>query len=147
MPVAAVIATGGTLEIDPRVRLVALGGAPAITGSANVVSHPLPALTASGVPPGGTCQAELLAPPGDLAVFCLGPAAAPAATAYGVLWLDPQSLGVLAVRVQPASGSSALSVPVPPLLALSFGAWTLQTLSGPFTGGFRFSGPATFCLH
>ena len=67
--------------------------------------------------------------------------------AAGDWWLDPALFFVTGVAVQGAIGHTPHAIPLADDPALSFGAWTLQALSGTFAGGFKLSNAAGYALR
>ena len=128
---AVVATTGGTVDWDPRARLVSFGGAPRISGPATVRTRSLPSLRASGSWPGSYVSAEVVANPGDLAVFLASAPAAPVqAPPFGELWLDPPGIFFVTGGILGATGRLPVLMPIDHAATLGL-AVCLQAVAGP----------------
>jgi hypothetical protein len=144
----AIEADQGSVTYDPNVTLVANRPAvPPISGTAAVVRTWVPSLAARGAGPGGTVHADLFSPSGDVVLLLTSLVADPLdLPPFGRFWLDPNLFIVAGVGVVGASGHVSHSFPIASDPNLSFGAWSVQALSGTFAGGFRLSNPAAYVL-
>jgi hypothetical protein len=129
--VVAVSANDVDLVIDPTLTLVAQGGAPALGGvQRSLAWRRVPALAATGAPPGMAVTTDLYAEPGHIAALLAGPPGDPVALALGRLWLDPAFTLVVDVGYVGAGQHRAVTLPVPPDPVLRGAAVALQSLSG-----------------
>ena len=142
----AVVTTGGTLTLDPRVHLIAFGGAQRIAGPALLTLRDVPALQATGMWPGNYVTAEALARPGDLAVVLVSVPGAPLpAPPFGEVWLDVPGIFFATGAVVGATSRFALALATDPGLPLGK-ALCLQAVSGPGLD-LRLSNPVVVLLH
>jgi hypothetical protein len=111
----AVFTRGGTLTIDPLVKLVPQGAAAPITGSAQVTVRKISSIVgALGAPPGGVALVGVHSPAGDL-VFLFAGAAADRLPVppLGDLWLAPSRAFLAAVAQQGAAERVLFTIPIP----------------------------------
>ncbi len=124
IPTPAITTSGGTITIDPAVKIQSVPGAPSIAGSATVVQRALPSTRASS--DGLTLTATVHAQPGTVAIMLVGLTRNPRVNlSIGDLWLGTPN-GVLAIGVILTTGSHTMKTPIPPV---SLGTMlTLQSL-------------------
>lgn len=112
LPAPAITATGGTIHVDPVVRLGPANGAPPITGTANVVTGPVPSTRA--VVSGTQLTATVHAEPGYRSVLLGGVTLGPRLdTPFGQLWLGFPHILLDAGSV-PANGQRSVTINLPP---------------------------------
>jgi hypothetical protein len=135
-PAHAILTVGGSITVDPKVRLLPKAGGLPIGGGASVVTRPVPSLQASVVAQALTVTT--VATPGHAVHLFVGTALQPTLDLpFGRLWLDwPHFL--LGSAVVPASGVHTTKVGLPAFLPGTL--VTLQTVavSG---GGVELSAP------
>jgi hypothetical protein len=141
----AIQTLGGTVRIDPAVKLLPASGSPPVTGPGAVSFGRIPALSASGGPPGGTAKTDLYAASGELALLFAGHAADPIALGIGSLWIKPDPLMLLDASVMPGGEHQIVNVPIPNDPALAGVPIVFQSVvigAGP-----ALSTPAIVVLH
>ena len=119
-PAPAIVASGGTLVLDPDVRLNPNAGqsvALQVSG-AQVIRRQLAAVVVQNLAIGGTLQAALITIANAPSVLLLGSPAAPVSLPFGTLELDLAATVTLAVGSAPANGVITVSVAVPAGLPL-----------------------------
>jgi hypothetical protein len=130
-PVPALEATSADLVLDPTAKFVAQVGAPLISGTPKSLTwRRVPALEASGAPPGSRVTTDLYSEPGHLAVLLAGQPGDPLLLAFGRLWLDPAVSLIVDVGFQGASQHRSVTIPIPSDPVLRGAPIGLQAVSG-----------------
>ena len=115
-PLAAIIANGGTLHVDPAVAVQGTQGGPPISGSARVITRRIVSLFAAGGQLGGPVNVEIVSPAGDALALLLSVPIDPVPTALGAVYFDPlAALGLVFGAAQNASEHFAFGFTFPNL--------------------------------
>jgi hypothetical protein len=140
-PTTSIVATGGSLHIDPR---VVLQSGTMLSGT-TVRSAPIPALSAAAGTPGTNVVLRHVDTPGATAPIFVSLPAAATATPFGELWLDLPTAILLHFGTVPPDGAIDLTLPLTPAFPRGL-ALTFQSASTA-GGGLRLSNAATTILH
>lgn len=112
VPIAAIEADGGTLTIDPLVRLIGFN-APPVTGTTLQIWHRVPSMLATGGVLGGPLTLEVVSRAQSLVSFLAGLPGAPQQLPFGTLFLDPGTMIDALTVFQNANELTRLTFTVP----------------------------------
>ena len=145
---SAIESNGGMLHIDPSVTLGPRGTTVAMAGTTKVVRQRLPALKATGAPPGSTVTTDVYSKAGDTVLLFASLPGDRTAPVFGDVWLDERFLLLLDTGVQPASQHRVYQGWLPSAASLRGLPLAFQALSGPTTAPFpTASNPAIVVAH
>ena len=111
----AISSSGGRVDLDPAVTLVARGSAPQISGPATVVRRPIPSLRADGLASLGTWRLDLHAPTGSPFCAFASLPVTPVPSPWGALWFDAANHLVLGCGTVGPGDQTRFSLPLPAL--------------------------------
>ena len=128
-PAPAILPAGGTLTLDPAVRLSSYGGSPLITGPAAVVMRAVPSLIADVQ--NQQLDATVRANPGETVHLLAGVTLQPSVSLpIGDLWIGTFH-AVLDTAVVPPAGTHTTTLAVPPLPPGSIATLQSMVVAGP----------------
>jgi hypothetical protein len=136
-PGPAILTRGGSIRLDPSVRLVSPSFSPSITGPGTVVGLTIPSLSFTR-PSAGTFSLTIRGEPGSLTLTAFDLPRPVVPTPSGDLWVDPRS-AILDQAVLPPTGTRVVAgslPPLPPFLTLA-----VQSVSLPPAGGIVLGAP------
>ena len=89
-PLAAIVASGSLLHLDPAVVVEGSQGGPRIESDVGVTVRSIVSLAATGGRLAGPVRGEVVSVPGDLVSLLVSTPADPLLTPFGLLYLDPK---------------------------------------------------------
>jgi len=127
---ATAIVNNGTLEIAPQIVVQGSFGAAAITGSGTTVTRPIVSLLVTGGQLGGTLDAEVVSPAGDLVALFVGLPTVGTPSPWGPVYVDlSTAIPLVYGATQPAGEMIQAGLAVPNMVALRAVALGLQAVN------------------
>lgn len=135
-PTSALVVNGGSLHLEPAVKLVSNPGAPPVSGIHRRIAGRPVSVAATSAGPGGTLSVTTIAPAGHTAWLFVGlPAASLLPSPFGALWISPGTATLVSRTRMGATEHWTTTLSVPNLPSLRGAVVEFQVLGGPLPAG------------